>query len=163
VGDFTETSQSEHFTDPPHILIVEDNADTREMYAIFLSNLGCRVDQAEDAHRAIGYIATSSPDVAVVDIALPGMDGIELCRHIRHLARERSPVLVVITGLALGSADMARLHEAGVDLLLFKPCLPDALAAEVRLVLARSAYLQQASRALSRSVQAAAEESPRFS
>jgi DNA-binding response OmpR family regulator len=117
------------------------------MYAIFLATAGFRVDQAEDASGAMRHIAALCPDVAVVDVALPRTDGIDLCRQIRRHAGKRSPVLVAITGLALGEAEMARLREVGVELLLFKPCLPDSLAAEVRLVLARSAYLRQTSAA----------------
>jgi DNA-binding response OmpR family regulator len=162
-GDFTGSSHSER--DPahlPHVLLVEDDADTREMYAVFFLTCGFRVDQAEDATGAMSHIIVSCPDVAVVDVALPGTDGIELCRQIRHHTGDRSPILVAITGLALRDTELARIREAGIDVLVFKPCLPDALAAEVRLLLARSAYLQQTSHALPRRVQTTPAESPRL-
>ncbi len=146
----------------PHILIVDDDVDSREMYAIFLAGSGFRVDQAGDANGAMAHIVTACPDVAVIDIALPGTDGIELCRQIRHHAGDTTPALVALTGLMLREADADRLCDIRLDALLFKPCLPDALAAEVRRVLARSARLHQETDALCAHAKATTRESARL-
>jgi DNA-binding response OmpR family regulator len=146
----------------PHILIVDDDVDSREMYAIFLAGSGFRVDQAGDAHSAMGHIVTACPDVAVIDIALPGTDGIELCRQIRHHAGHTTPALVALTGLMLREADADRLRDIGLDALLFKPCLPDALATEVRRVLAQSARLQHETDTLCARAKATTRESARL-
>lgn len=127
----------------PHILIVDDDVDSREMYAIFLAGSGFHVEQAGNVKDAMRRIGSACPDVAVIDIALPGTDGIELCRRIRHHPCQAAPALVALTGLALGEADAKWIREVDLDALLVKPCLPDALAAEIRRVLARSARLRQ--------------------
>jgi two-component system, cell cycle response regulator DivK len=131
----------------PHVLLVEDDPDSREMYAIALIASGFRVDQAENARGALEHLGIACPDVAVLDIALPGTDGIDLCRAIRSFTQTETPALVALTGLTLGRAEAARLTDAGFDALLFKPCLPEQLVAEVRRLLMRSARLQQDAKA----------------
>ena len=123
------------------------------MYALFLSTSGFCVDQAEDAGDALGHLAARCPDVAVIDIALPGTDGLELCRQIRQRAPAPTPVLIAITGLCPDRSLDERAREAGFDTLLFKPCTPDVLVAAVQRACVRSTRLGEQSRALFTRVQ----------
>ncbi len=126
----------------PRILLVDDDVDSREMYAIVLTASGFHVEQANDASCAMERVVAACPDVAVLDIALPQIDGIELCRLIRRSTPHKRPALVALTALRLGASDTDRVRDAGFDALLLKPCLPEYLVGEVRRLLAQSMQLQ---------------------
>jgi two-component system response regulator PhoP len=116
------------------ILIVDDYADIREMYATFLAENGFEVVEAADGLQAIALSAASPIDLAVVDLSLPQLSGIEVIRRFRAeeaLARMR---IISITAL-LGARTQIDALEAGADLALTKPCLPEELLAAVRKLL----------------------------
>ncbi len=132
---------------PPRVLIVDDAADNREMYAAYLERAGFRVGEAATAVQALAQIEREPADLVVTDIALPGVDGIELCRRLKHQGGENQHTHVIaLTGLSLGESDVERALEAGSDAVLFKPCLPDRLLLEIRKVLARSRELRAEAR-----------------
>jgi CheY-like chemotaxis protein len=109
------------------ILIVEDNADAREALHVLLELDGHAVFDAEEGHRALEIARTRDPDVALVDIGLPGLDGYEIARRLR--ARDaRRPVLIALTGYGQPE-DRRRATEAGFDELMVKPVDPNALSA----------------------------------
>ena len=108
--------------DAPLVLLVEDDRDTREMYSEYLSHSGLRVTEAPSGGRALERAREQTPDVVVTDIAMPGMDGIELSRRLRAEGSTREVPIIAVTGNA-----GARAREAGCDVVLEKPCTPDCL------------------------------------
>jgi CheY-like chemotaxis protein len=127
---------------PPLIMIVDDVPDNREMYATFLSRSGLRVVQASTTDEAWRQIRREPPQVVVTDLAMPGLDGYELCRKIREQRTSQQTGIITLTGLTLKQSDIERLIDAGSDRLLLKPCLPSTLLSEIRQVLAYSHVLR---------------------
>src|SRR5262245_19180578 len=112
------------------VLIVEDNADAREALALWLQGGGHRVEQAADGPAGLEIARADPPDVALIDVGLPGIDGYALARKIRAESRCDGMRLVALTGYSR-SSDRERGHEAGFDTYLVKPVDP----AELRSVL----------------------------
>ncbi len=118
----------------PLVLVVEDYEDAREMYAAYLKFSGYRVAEAADGVQAIAQAHELIPDIILMDLALPKMDGWEATRQLKKNERTRGIPIVALTGHALaGHAEGAR--QAGCDAFVTKPCLPDALVAEIKRVL----------------------------
>ena len=111
------------------VVLVEDNADIREMTAALLSEIGCDVDVAIDGLDGVDTIVRARPDLALVDIGLPGIDGFEVARRVRAAVAEPM-LLVAVTGYGRDQ-DRAEASEAGFDLHVAKPLHADALVALV--------------------------------
>jgi signal transduction histidine kinase len=107
-------------------LIVEDNADGREMMAMLLDSFGTRVLQAADGAEGLQLARAHRPDIALVDIGLPGMDGYEVARRMRADPATCHIRLVALTGYGLHE-DQQRALQAGFDLHLVKPVPPERL------------------------------------
>ena len=107
-------------------LIVEDNDDGREMMAMLLDSFGTRVLQAADGAEGLEAARTHRPDIALVDIGLPGMDGYEVARRLRADPATQGMRLVALTGYGLHE-DQQRALQAGFDLHLVKPVPPERL------------------------------------
>jgi two-component system, cell cycle response regulator DivK len=119
----------------PLVLVVEDYQDAREMYAAYLQFSGYRVAEAGNGLEAIEKARTLLPDIILMDLALPKMDGWEATRRLKADELTRHIPIVALTGHALaGHAEGAR--QAGCDAFVTKPCLPDALVAEIQRMLA---------------------------
>ena len=119
------------------VLVVEDYQDAREMYAAYLQFSGFDVAEAANGVEAVEKTTELLPDIVLMDLALPRMDGWEATRRLKADPRTRHIPVVALTGHALaGHADGAR--EAGCDAFVTKPCLPDALVAEIRRLLDQS-------------------------
>jgi CheY-like chemotaxis protein len=107
------------------------------MYVEYLRFSGFRVAEARNGLEAIERALTLVPDIVLMDLALPRMDGWEATRRLKTDARTRHIPVVALTGHALsGHAEGAR--QAGCDAFVTKPCLPDTLVAEINRVLERS-------------------------
>ena len=118
----------------PLVLVVEDYQDAREMYAAYLQFSGFDVVEAGNGLEAIEKAFELLPDIVLMDLALPRMDGWEATRRLKNDERTRHIPIVALTGHALaGHAEGAR--EAGCDAFVTKPCLPDALVAEIKRLL----------------------------
>ena len=118
----------------PLVLVVEDYQDAREMYAAYLQFSGFDVAEAGNGIEAIEKTLELLPDIVLMDLALPRMDGWEATRRLKNDERTRHIPIVALTGHALaGHAEGAR--AAGCDAFVTKPCLPDALVAEIRRLL----------------------------
>jgi CheY-like chemotaxis protein len=118
----------------PLVLVVEDYQDAREMYAAYLQFSGFDVAEATNGEEAIEKAIDLVPDIVLMDLALPRMDGWEATRRLKGDERTRHIPIVALTGHALaGHAEGAR--QAGCDAFVTKPCLPDALVAEIRRLL----------------------------
>jgi CheY-like chemotaxis protein len=119
------------------VLVVEDYQDAREMYAAYLQFSGFEVAEASNGVEAVEKATALLPDIVLMDLALPRMDGWEATRRLKADARTRHIPVVALTGHALaGHAEGAR--EAGCDSFVTKPCLPDVLVAEIRRLLDRT-------------------------
>ena len=118
----------------PLVLVVEDYQDAREMYAAYLQFSGYRVAEATNGIEAIEQANELMPDIILMDLALPKMDGWEATRRLKMAEKTRHIPIVALTGHALaGHAEGAR--QAGCDAFVTKPCLPDALVAEIKRML----------------------------
>jgi CheY-like chemotaxis protein len=102
------------------ILIVDDSLEYRESMALLLSGLGHEVATAFDGRVALSMAKKSPPDIVLLDISLPGMDGYELARRVRAVANRKKPLLVAVTGYTAPS-DLVLSEEAGIELHLVKP------------------------------------------
>ena len=123
-------------TDGRHalVLVVEDYQDAREMYAAYLQFSGYEVAEATNGVEAIEKTLELMPDIILMDLALPKMDGWEATRRLKSDDRTKHIPIVALTGHALaGHAEGAR--QAGCDSFVTKPCLPDALVAEIQRML----------------------------
>jgi PAS domain S-box-containing protein len=114
-----------------HVLIVEDNPDAAEALSMLLAVLGHRVRVAHDGLAALDAVRTHHPEVVLVDIGLPGMDGYEVARRIRADATAGHPMLVALTGYGRDE-DKRRSADAGFDHHLVKPVHPEALDELIR-------------------------------
>ena len=99
--------------------MVDDNEDAATMLELYLSKLGHRIHVAHDGFAALEVAADFDPDVALLDIGLPMMDGYELVRRLRQAPGVGPLMLVAVTGYGQ-DADYQRTREAGFDLHLVK-------------------------------------------
>ncbi|UCG11002.1 MAG: response regulator [Deltaproteobacteria bacterium] len=105
------------------VLIVDDESVVRELLADFLKDEGYEVIAAASGDEAIGKVERENPDLILLDLKMPGISGIELCRRFKAEERTRSIPIIIITGL---SSKEAEALEAGVDDFVAKPFdLPD--------------------------------------
>jgi CheY-like chemotaxis protein len=118
----------------PLILVVDDYQDAREMYAEYLQFSGFRVAEAKNGNEAVEQAFALKPDLILMDLSLPGMDGWEATRRLKADETTKRIPIVALTGHALaGASEGAR--KAGCDSFVTKPCLPDDLVVEVRRML----------------------------
>ena len=118
----------------PLILVVDDYEDAREMYAEYLRFCGFRVAEARNGNEALEQAFALMPDLILMDLSLPGMDGWEATRQLKSDDRTRHIPVVALTGHALAGASEGA-KKAGCDSFVTKPCLPDDLVVEVRRML----------------------------
>jgi CheY-like chemotaxis protein len=102
------------------VLVVEDLTDAREMHRLVLERVGHEVFEAVDGPSAFTTFQRVRPDVVMIDIGLPGMNGHELARRIRSEADGDSVLLVALTGYGFPE-DRERSQEAGFDVHFVKP------------------------------------------
>jgi PAS domain S-box-containing protein len=115
---------------PRRVLLVDDNADSREMYGIVLQADGHEVFHAGDGTDALKVFRRERPDIAIIDIGLPGMDGYEIARRLRAEPNGRDITLIALTGYGQPE-DRERSRAAGFDRHLVKPASPEGLQAEM--------------------------------
>ena len=111
---------------PLSVLVVDDDADTARSTAQVLSLAGHAPRVALDGEAALVTAADDPPDVVLLDIMMPGLDGCELSRRLREGRAGRPPLVVAVTGCG-AEADRARAADAGVHLYLVKPVDPAVL------------------------------------
>ena len=118
----------------PLILVVDDYQNAREMYAEYLQFSGFRVAEARNGNEALEQAFALKPDLILMDLSLPGMDGWEATRVLKSDERTKNIPVVALTGHALAGASEGA-KKAGCDSFVTKPCLPDDLVVEVRRML----------------------------
>jgi two-component system response regulator MprA len=119
------------------LLVVDDDPSVREALALVLDLNGFDVTTAVDGREAIRTLALGSPDAIVLDVLMPGLDGVEVCRRIRATG-DRTPVLM-LTARTEVSERVAGL-EAGADDYLAKPFAHEELVARLRALLRRTGW-----------------------
>ncbi|MDB5595890.1 MAG: DNA-binding response regulator [Hyphomicrobiales bacterium] len=126
-----------HEESAPHILVVDDHRDIRDLLASYLRRHGMRVSQAANAQDARKLIAAHGIDLTVLDIMMPGEDGLSLCRFIRET---RDSPVILLTALADETDRIVGL-EVGADDYVVKPFNPRELLARIKNVLRRTQAL----------------------
>src|SRR5882762_11290015 len=121
-------------SDRPRVLLVDDYPDAREMYTEYLEFSGFDVVEAGNGMEALQRAVDTSPDIILMDLSLPVMDGWEATRRLKADQRTKAIPVVALTGHALaGISEGAR--QAGCDAFVTKPCLPEDLVREIRKIL----------------------------
>ncbi len=120
----------------PRVLLVDDYPDAREMYSEYLEFSGFDVVEAGNGMEALQRAVDAEPDIILMDLSLPVMDGWEATRRLKADRRTASIPVVALTGHALaGISEGAK--KAGCDAFVTKPCLPEDLVREIRKILNR--------------------------
>ncbi|MGI9364973.1 MAG: response regulator [Rhizobiaceae bacterium] len=127
-------------SDPPHILIVEDETALAEVMRDYLVDAGMRVDMLHDGTNAARIIIDTTPDLVVLDIMLPGKDGISICREVRIA----SQVPIIMETAKVDEIDRLLGLELGADDYLCKPFSPRELVARIKAILRRTRAAQTA-------------------
>jgi DNA-binding response OmpR family regulator len=120
----------------PTILVADDEEDVRELVTYRLTRSGYHVIGAGDGQEALELAAERTPDLMVLDVMMPKLDGYELTRRVRAEASLRSIPVILLTARSQ-ETDVDRGFEVGADDYLKKPFNPDELVARVRAVLGR--------------------------
>jgi CheY-like chemotaxis protein len=115
--------------DTRRILVVDDTADTREMYAIYFRSRGFTVETASNGHSAIDAAHRWQPDVIVMDVAMPGLDGITATREIKQDPHTVDIPVVILTAYPIRAIKGGAL-ETGARFVM-KPCAPEELEEHV--------------------------------
>lgn len=122
---------------PKHILVVDDEADIVELVSYNLKKEGFSVNSALDGETAIGKIRKGKYDLVVLDLMLPGIQGIELCRSLRNDPKTEALPIIMLTAKG-EEVDKILGLEMGADDYIAKPFSPRELVARVKAVLRRS-------------------------
>jgi CheY-like chemotaxis protein len=112
---------------PRRVLLIEDSVDAREMLRMTLELAGHVIYDAADGIRGLELLRVERPEVGIIDIGLPGMDGYQVAKRIRNEPHGRGMLLLALTG-ASSPADVHRSLEHGFNYHLVKPVDPDQLA-----------------------------------
>lgn len=121
----------------PHILVVEDEAALVELLRYNLEEEGFRVSDAADGEAALAAVAEDKPDLVVLDLMLPLISGLEICRQLRRRPETRGLPIIMLTARGEES-DRIRGLDSGADDYVTKPFSPSELVARVRAVLRRA-------------------------
>jgi len=119
------------------LLVVDDEASVREALALVLDLSGFEVATAADGREAIRALAIDPPDAVVLDVLMPGLDGLEVCRRMRAIG-DRTPVLMLTARTEV--SDRVAGLEAGADDYLAKPFAREELVARLRALLRRTGW-----------------------
>ncbi len=122
-----------------NILFIEDDRMNRRVVRDMLDVAGAAMDEAENAEQGLGKVDAGTYDMLLIDLRMPGMDGLTAIRHIRGRedAKANVPIIVITADTALDLRE--RCLEAGADEVLFKPVAMDALFEAMGRILARDA------------------------
>jgi two-component system cell cycle response regulator DivK len=116
---------------PKNVLLADDHEDNRAALQLMLEKAGYRTLGARNGQEAVELAVEHAPDLIVMDLAMPVLDGRAATRALKADARTRGIPVVMLTAMAL-SVDRERLREEGFSGVLFKPVLPFHFLADVR-------------------------------
>jgi two-component system, OmpR family, alkaline phosphatase synthesis response regulator PhoP len=117
-----------------HILVVEDEEDIRELIRISLARDGYRVTCVESGEQALADLGRVQPDLVLLDLMLPGIDGMDVCRHLKHIPEMGRLPIIMLTAKS-EEADIVAGLECGADDYVVKPFSPRVLQARVKTAL----------------------------
>jgi len=123
----------------PHtktILVADDDTDIRNLLCFILENEGFRTITARNGSEAIEKVTSLQPDLAILDIMMPGIDGLEVCKRMRQYSNLRQIPILMLTALTSEDQEIKGL-ETGADDYLFKPIAPRRLLSRVNAILRR--------------------------
>ena len=120
----------------PHVLVVEDEQDLRELLSHSLTREGFRISAVESGEEAMDVIGDAPPDMVLLDLMLPGINGLEVCRQLKANPMT-APICVVMLTARGEEADIVTGLEMGADDYITKPFSPRILAARLKAVLRR--------------------------
>jgi pilus assembly protein CpaE len=123
---------------PVKILVVDDNEMNLKMVSAILSKEGYEIVTALDAAKALQALESGVPDLAILDVMMPDMDGFELCRRLRHRPDTAAIPIIILTALS-ELDERLKAFEAGADDFMAKPFQPQELVARVKVLLRRAA------------------------
>lgn len=127
----TATDPAEYQQDLPTILVVDDMPENLELYRRLLTPRGYVVAAANSGEQALTMVESAPPDVILLDLIMPGMDGFEVCERLKRNLSTRHIPIIMVTGVADHDANIRAL-EAGVDDFLTRPIDPVLLEARIR-------------------------------
>jgi two-component system cell cycle response regulator DivK len=113
------------------VLIADDTFDTRELYEVYLTGQGFVVQTVTDGEAAVEMAVTALPDVIVMDISMPRLDGVAATRQLKEHPLTRHIPVVIWTAYPHKAIQRGAL-EAGADAFVVKPCLPEELEHQLR-------------------------------
>jgi len=116
------------------LMLVDDDKHSREGYQIYLSGKGFRVHAFEGGADALAFAASENPDLVVLDLGLPDVDGWEVARRLKSDAHTRDIPIIAFSGRSLQHEQVSALR-AGCDVHLTKPCPPDRLLGAIQKLL----------------------------
>jgi DNA-binding response OmpR family regulator len=120
----------------PLVLVADDDEDIRSLVTFRLERAGYRVVTAADGKHALSLALEHSPDLAILDVMMPRLDGYELTRRLRQHEATKSMPVILLTARAQ-EADVERGFEVGADDYIRKPFSPQELRARVQAILGR--------------------------
>lgn len=110
----------------PSVLIADDNPDNRAMYELFFGQKGWRVVTADNGREAVAVCEAERPDVVVMDLGMPVMDGWEATRLIKSNPKTKHAIVIVLTGFD-GYDGLQQVRAFGAHDVCMKPCVPSKL------------------------------------
>jgi CheY-like chemotaxis protein len=116
------------------ILIADDSPDNRAMYAEYLTFKGYVVSEAKDGYEVVALAAALMPDLILMDLSMPGLDGWEATRELKSAPETRKIKIIALTGHAFSHIER-RAQAVGCDRYVTKPCLPHEIAAIIAALL----------------------------
>jgi len=116
----------------PLVLVVEDDQSTRALYRDYLKGAGFRTIDAHNGFQALEKARRLCPDAIVTDLAVPGLDGFELCRTLQQSDATRHIPILAVTGHPEYLHEPERFRHAGIRRVLTKPCEPETIADALR-------------------------------
>ena len=134
IGEVTDQQQGDAAVPARRVLVVEDDATLSDVVSRYLVREGFDVEVRSDGERGLARALEWLPDLVVLDVMLPGMDGLEVCRQLRSSA----PIPVVMLTARTDEDDRVLGLELGADDYVTKPFSPRELTARIKAVLRRS-------------------------
>ena len=119
-------------------LVVDDDLDIRELVSLVAQRAGCEVVEAANGAAALAAVEHAVPDIVILDVAMPGMSGLEVCRQLRDDPATRDVPVLMLSAAARPVEHAAGL-QSGADLYLTKPFSPAALADQITRLLTQHA------------------------
>jgi len=120
------------------VMLVDDDKHSREGYQLYLSGKGFRVHGFDGGTDALAFAKSSVPDLVVLDLGLPDVDGWEVARRLKHDDHTKDIPIIAFSGRSMQHEQVSALR-AGCDVYLTKPCAPDRLLGAIRKLLGMAA------------------------